>query len=119
MNGRPVLLNFDGADKSSDAGLTLLGEVKRRANLAGLVAKCLPDPREPGKERHSLEDIIPFRIMMIAAGYEDGKDADDLRDEPSFKLTLERARETGAVLTAHDLADGKPGRQAGAYPDGA
>ena len=65
---------------SSDAGLSLLREIERGADLAGLVAKCLTDLREPGKVRHSLEDIIRFRIMMIAAGYEDGNDATELRD---------------------------------------
>ncbi len=25
LNGKPVMLNFDGAEMSSDAGLTLLG----------------------------------------------------------------------------------------------
>ena len=84
--------------RSSDAGLTLLREVERRADLAGVVARCLPDPREPVKVRHSLEDIIRFRIMMIAAGYEDGNDAADLRDDPAFKLALERDPETGAAL---------------------
>ena len=68
MNGKPILLNFDGAEMSSDAGLTLLRQVERRADLAGVVASCLPDPREPGKVRHSLQDIIRVRIMMIAVG---------------------------------------------------
>ncbi|KKM88285.1 hypothetical protein LCGC14_1260330 [marine sediment metagenome] len=83
---------------SSDAGLSLLREIERGADLAGLVAKCLTDLREPGKVRHSLEDIIRFRIMMIAAGYEDGNDATELRDDPAFKLALERDPETGAPL---------------------
>ena len=98
LNGKPILLSFDGAEMSSDAGLTLLREVERRTDLAGVVASCLPDLREPGKVRHSLQDIIRFRIMMIAAGYEDGNDADDLRDDPAFKLALERDPETGAAL---------------------
>lgn len=98
LNGKPVLLNFNGAEMSSDAGLTLLRQVERGADLAGLVASCLTDPREPGKVRHSLEDIIRFRIMMIAAGYEDGNDAAELRDDPSFKLALEQGPETGATL---------------------
>lgn len=98
VNGKPVMLNFDGAEMSSDAGLTLLREVERRHDLAGLVSSCLTDLRDPGKTRHSLEDIIRFRIMMIAAGYEDGNDACDLRHDPSFKLALERDPETGAAL---------------------
>jgi hypothetical protein len=98
LNGKPILLNFDGAEMSSDAGLTLLREVERRHDLAGLVASWLTDPRDPGKVRHSLQDIIRFRIMMIAAGYEDGNDADDLRADPAFKLALERDPETGAAL---------------------
>jgi hypothetical protein len=56
-------------------------------------------PHWPGKVRHSLEDIIGFRMMMmIAAGYEDGNDAADLRHDPSFKIALERNPETGAAL---------------------
>ena len=98
LNGKPILFNFDGAEMSSDAGLKLLREVERRHVLAGLLASCLTDLRAPGKVRHSLEDIIHFRIMMIAAGYEDGNDADDLRHDPAFKLALERGPETGAAL---------------------
>lgn len=98
LNGKPILLNFDGAEMSSDAGLTLLREVERRHDLAGLLASCLTDLRDPGKVRHSLEDIIRFRVMMIAVGCEDGNDAADLRHDPSFKIALERNPETGAAL---------------------
>lgn len=98
VNGKPVMLNFDGAEMSSDAGLTLLREIERRVDLAGRLSSCLTDPRDPDKVRHSLDDIIRFRIMMIAAGYEDGNDANDLRDDPAFKLALERDPETGAAL---------------------
>jgi len=98
VNGKPVLMNFDGAQMSSDAGLTLLREVERRHNLAAILASCLTDLREPCKVKHSLEDIIRFRMMMIATGYEDGNDAADLRHDPSFKMALERDPQTGAAL---------------------
>ena len=98
VNGKPILLGFDGADMSSDAGLTLLREIERRNGLAGLVASCLEDLRDPSKVRHGLAEIIRFRIMMIAAGYEYGNDAGNLRRDPSFKLALERGPETGAAL---------------------
>ncbi len=98
LNGKPVLLDFDGAQMSYDAGLMHLREVERRTDPAGPIASCLTDLRAPGKVRHSLEEIIRFRIMMIAAGYEDGNDAGDLRHDPSFRLALERDPETGGAL---------------------
>jgi hypothetical protein len=39
---------------------------------------------------HTIADIIRFRLLMIAAGYEDGNDATSLRHDPLFKIALER-----------------------------
>ena len=39
---------------------------------------------------HRLAEIIRFRMLMIAAGYEHGNDADALRGDPMFKLALDR-----------------------------
>jgi len=38
-----------------------------------------------------MEEILRFRMLMIAAGYEDGIDANTLRADPVFKMALERA----------------------------
>jgi hypothetical protein len=54
------------------------------------LAACIDDPRDPGSTVHTLADIIRFRMLMIAAGYEDGNDATGLRGDPLFKLALER-----------------------------
>jgi len=98
VNGKPILSGVDGADMSPDAGLTLLREIERKAGLAGRLASCMADPRDPAKVQHSLDDIIRLPIMMITAGYEDGNDAAGLRHDPSFKIALERGPETGAAL---------------------
>jgi hypothetical protein len=50
----------------------------------------LTDPRAPERVEHRLAEIIRFRMLMIAAGYADGNDADTLRRDPMFKLALER-----------------------------
>ena len=50
------------------------------------MAGCLRDPRMPEKVLHRLAEIIRFCMLMIAAGYEDGNDADALRADPMFKL---------------------------------
>jgi hypothetical protein len=44
----------------------------------------------PEKVVHRLAEIIRFRMLMIAAGYEDGNDANTLRGDPMFKLALDR-----------------------------
>ena len=88
--GKAVVARFDGGRLSSEGGLLALREVERRLGLAGRLAECLTDRRAPERVRHSLEEIISFRMLMIAAGYEDGNDADALRRDPMFKRALER-----------------------------
>src|SRR6266480_1403843 len=54
------------------------------------LSACLKDPRAPEKVVHRLAQINRFRMLMIAAGYEDGNDAATLRRDPMFKLALDR-----------------------------
>ena len=88
--GKAIVARFDGGKLSSEGGLLALREIESRLGLADRLADCLKDPRAPERVRHSLADIIRFRMMLIAAGYEDGNDADHLRTDPIFKLALER-----------------------------
>ena len=90
VRGKAVIAGFDGGRLSSEGGLLALREIEGRLGLADRLAGCLKDPRAPERVRHSLADIIRFRMMLIAAGYEDGIDADYLRTDPMFKLALER-----------------------------
>lgn len=88
--GKELVARFDGGRLSSDGGLLVLREIERRLQVADRLAVCIDDPRDPGSTVHSLADIIRFRMLMIAAGYEDGNDATGLRTDPLFKLALER-----------------------------
>jgi Transposase DDE domain group 1 len=90
VQGRAVVARFDGGRLSSEGGLLTLREIERRLGLADRLAKCLRDPRAPERVWHRLAEIIRFRMLMIAAGYEDGNDADHLRSDPMFKLALDR-----------------------------
>ena len=87
--GKSVVAKFDGGRLSSDGGLLLLREVEQRLRVADRLAACIKDPRAPDQITHSLADIIRFRLMMIAAGYEDGNDASSLRSDPVFKMALD------------------------------
>jgi hypothetical protein len=53
----------------SVADMLALREVERRLGLASRLAGCLTDRRAPERVRHSLAEIIGFRMLMIAAGY--------------------------------------------------
>jgi hypothetical protein len=85
-----VVARFDGGRLSSEGGLLALREIERRLGLADRLAACVNDPRTPKRVRHRLAEIIRFRMLMNAAGYEDGNDADALRRDPMFKLALDR-----------------------------
>ena len=79
IEGKEVIARFDGGWLSSDGGLLVLREVEQRLKVADRLAACIDDPRDPASTVHPLADIIRFRMLMIAAGYEDGNDATGLR----------------------------------------
>ena len=90
VGGKAVVARFDGACMSSDGGLLALREVEQRLAIAQRLAACIRDPRDPSRVVHGLDEIIRTRLLMIAAGYEDGNDADRLRRDPMFKLAMGR-----------------------------
>jgi hypothetical protein len=89
VSGKTVVAKFDGGLLSSDGGIVVLREVEQRIRVADCLAACMLDPRAPDQITHSLADIIRFRLLMIAAGYEDGNDASSLRSDPMFKMALD------------------------------
>ena len=82
VQGKAVVARFDGGRLSSEGGLLALREIETRLGLADRLAACVKDPRAPERVVHRLAEIIRFRMLMIAAGYEDGNDADGLRADP-------------------------------------
>jgi len=72
VQGKAVVARFDGGRLSSEGGLLALREIESRLGLADRLATCLKDPRAPERVVHRLAEIIRFRMLMIAAGYEDG-----------------------------------------------
>jgi hypothetical protein len=84
--GKPIVARFDGGLLSSDGGILALREVEQRLRVADRLVSCIEDPRAPDQITHTLSDIVRFRLLMIAAGYEDGNDANNLRVDPMFKM---------------------------------
>ena len=91
VSGKLVVVKFDAGLLSSDGGVLALREVEQRLGVADRLAACMVDPRAPDQVTHSFLDIVRFRLLMIAAGYEDGIDANALRSDPVFKMALDLA----------------------------
>ena len=89
VSGKTIVAKFDSGLLSSDGGIMVLREVEQRLRVADRMAACIEDPRAPDQITHTLADIIRFRLLMIAAGYEDGNDASSLRSDPMFKMALD------------------------------
>jgi Transposase DDE domain group 1 len=89
VSGKTIVAKFDGGVLSSDGGILVLREVGQRLRVADRMAACIEDPRVPDQITHTLADIICFRLLMIAAGYEDGNDGSSLRRNPMFKMVLD------------------------------
>jgi len=98
VSGKPVHVAFDGGRLTSDAGVLVLAEIERKLGIADRLARCIEDPRAPERITHQLAEMIRFRALMIAAGYEDANDGDALRADPAFKMAVGRLPESGLDL---------------------
>ena len=98
VGGKLVVAHFDGACLSSDAGVLVLREIEQRLGVAERLAGCIDDPRAQAQVVHGLAEMIRFRMLMIASGYEDGNDATTMRSDPAFKLAQD------VLPSAPDLA---------------
>lgn len=99
VNGKEVVVEFDGGCVSSDAGILLLKEIDARLGLTNGLSACIQDKRQQSKVQQSVWDMLRQRIFGIAQGYEDCNDFDTLCSDPAFKVAADRA-----PLTSSDLA---------------
>ena len=91
---------FDEPDVTSDGGSLLVKAVDEKLGLTECLAACLVDPREPGKIRHSLRDMLRQRIFGICCGYGDTNDVARIGSDPMHKLLLDRDPELGEDLAS-------------------
>jgi hypothetical protein len=76
----------------------MLAEIERKLGIAERLARCVDDPRAPARVQHGLAEMIRFRALLIAAGYEDANDCDALRADPAFKMATGRLPESAPDL---------------------
>lgn len=82
---REVVVDFDGGDLVSDAGLLAIRKLDLELGVLSGAAACLPDPRAQEFVTHSVEQILGLRVYSILSGRFDGNDAQALRHDPLFQ----------------------------------
>ncbi|MBC7953493.1 MAG: IS1380 family transposase [Rhodospirillaceae bacterium] len=83
VGGKSVIARFDRGELSSDAEVLALREIESRLGMA---------------------EIIRFRLLMIAAGYEDGNDSTGLRADPVFKMALDQVPSGRALCSQSTIS---------------
>ncbi len=97
--GRRVEAGFDGGAVTSNGGALLLRAADRRLGLTAAVARRLGDPRQRGKRRHGVVDLLRQRVFGIALGYEDLNDHADLRHDLGLQTATGRDRALASAPT--------------------
>ena len=90
LGRRVIEADFSGGELSSDGGLMLLRRVDRHIGLTGMAAAALPDPREPSRIEHGLEQLIAQRVYGLCCGYEDLNDHKALRGDVLMQTAVGR-----------------------------
>jgi Transposase DDE domain group 1 len=97
---KPVILEFDQRQGSSDGGAVLLKAAETRYGLIAGMSGCLLDSRQAGKVDHSLRDLFAQRVFSIACGYADANDSARLAADPMHKMLLDRDPVTGMDMAS-------------------
>jgi len=99
---RTGVVQFDGGDVTSDAGLALLAQADRQVGVTAALTAAFHDTRQARKVTHPVAEILAARIYAIALGYEDGNDFDRLREDPALKTVCGRLPASGAPLMSQE-----------------
>lgn len=79
---KELVLDFQGGEITSDAGLPLLSAVDKKLSFFDRIAACFKDFRDSKRIEHSTKELLAQRILALALGYEDLNDHDQLKRDP-------------------------------------
>jgi hypothetical protein len=97
---KPVEIDFDGGNVSSDAGLLFISQYERKLGIIKHFCESLADRRHPSYITHELTELMRQRVFQIISGYPDGNDSDALRKDPVFKMVCGQMPKNGKDLAS-------------------
>ncbi len=66
---RDLIVDFEGGEITSDAGLLLIRQADETLGLVSGLAECVRDDRDHRYIEHGILDLFRQRIYQIVAGY--------------------------------------------------
>lgn len=87
---KKVVVDFNGGETSSDAGLLFLREMEKKTGVIDRIAGVLDDGRHPGYIKHDIKQLLRQRVYQVAGGYEDANDSDHLRNDPILQVACDK-----------------------------
>jgi len=97
---KPVVVEFDGEQSSSDGGVLLLGAVDRRIGLTRALGQGLRDSRRSWRVEHGKQELLRQRVFSIALGYADQNDSARIGGDPLLKLVCGRSPNDARALAS-------------------
>jgi hypothetical protein len=89
LDTQQVTVDFHGGRLVTNAGLLPLRMLDKELGVLRDIAARLPDPRAQKFVTHSREALLTQEVYQILAGYPDGNDAQELRDDPLFQTLVD------------------------------
>lgn len=97
---KPVVVQFDGEQSSSDGGALLLGAVDRRIGLTKILGEELAEGRRAWRVEHGKLELLRQRVFSIALGYADQNDSARVASDPLLKLLCGRSPSSANPLAS-------------------
>lgn len=97
---KPVRVNFDQPNSSSDGGAILLKACDQSLGLIETISRCIRDDRQQGKVSHTISELVQQRVFGIACGYEDCNDSARLSTDPVQRFLMDRDPVVGQLLAS-------------------
>jgi hypothetical protein len=90
VDGKEIILNFEGGRITSDAGIVLIAELDKKLKITEQFSQCFQDYRHPSYTDYSLQNLLAQRVYSLILGYEDVNDHDLLRYDPALEIALRK-----------------------------
>jgi hypothetical protein len=84
---------------TGECGAVVIREIMHRLGLDGLLASRLTDTRRKDLITHPLDELLRTALILLAQGWRDQDDVDNLRHDPALRMAVSSRRGVSPLLS--------------------